>query len=292
MVPVPFTLFIFIVIPLTFYISTHDKANSFRILLVSLSAIYIINPFWTPLLLVVSLILNDEHLRAIARWKLIVFTGMDGAGKSTHTAISFYMLRKLGVKCVAYHWFQQPLVTSLAVLYAKLRGKPIIEHKYAKGDQVYTNEFRRRVRESSSIFRPILQLLDNWILIGTVLFINMLRGYWVICDRYFYDYYIRFKVLGYPIPWILEFLVYHLTPNPHVLIVFDVNPKISYNRRKGEHPLWYYFLARKEYLKLAKLKGAIILNTERPLHDVQKIINQILISRLGIEHQGSPELTH
>lgn len=104
----------------------------------------------------------------------------------------------------------------------------------------------------------------------------MVRGRWVICDRYFYDYYIRFKTLGYPVPKILEQLVYKLTPNPHLLMVFDVNPLISYRRRKGEHPLWYYVHARKEYLKIACKKEAIVINTERPFDKIQEIINKVI----------------
>ena len=274
------TLVLALLIPVLFFILFKDKANTFRITLLMPIVLSCIPLYITPLFLVLSIISNDERLRRIANWKLIVFTGMDGSGKTSHSRETENFLRGMGVNCITYHWFKHVLVSTISITYAKLLKKPIITHKHARGRQVYTDKFRRRIRTSVAIFRPLLQLLDNWIFIGTTLLINMLKGRWVICDRYFYDYYIRFKVLGYPVPRIIEWLVYSLTPSPHLLIIFDVNPLISYKRRREEHPLWYYVYARKEYFKLAKTKKAVIINTERPFKEVQRTVNRLITKML------------
>lgn len=270
-----------LIIPSLFYVISKDKANTFRITLLSLTLIPFIPLPFTSIFLFLPTVLNDEYLRKTARWKLIVFTGIDGSGKTTHSKETVKYLRTKGIDCVAYHWFKHILVSSISVAYAKLLKKPVIKHRYVKGEHVYTNEFRKKVRTSLSILRPLIQFIDNWVFIGTTLLVNMVKGRWVICDRYFYDYYIRFKVLGYPVPKILEWLIYRLTPNPHLLIVFDVNPLISYKRRKGEHPLWYYVYARREYLKIAKIKKTMIINTEESFNKVQQLINKIIDKTLN-----------
>jgi len=274
------TLVLALLIPVLFFILFKDKANTLRVTLLTPTVLSCIPLYITPLFLVLSVISNDERLRRIANWKLIVFTGMDGSGKTSHSRETENFLRGIGINCITYHWFKHILVSAISIAYAKLSKKPIITHKRARGSQVYTDDFRRRVRTSVAIFRPLLQLLDNWIFIGTTLLMNMLKGRWVICDRYFYDYYIRFKVLGYPVPKIVEWFVYRLTPSPHLLIIFDVNPLISYRRRRGEHPLWYYIYARREYFKLAKVKKAVIINTEKSFEEVQRAINKLVTEML------------
>jgi len=277
---VPLALALILVIPTLFFLAFRDKANTFRVALVLPTALPSIPLYITPLFLILSIISNDERLRRIAKWKLIVFTGIDGSGKTSHSKVTEEFLRSIGVDCIAYHWFRHLLVSMVSIIYAKLFKKPIIIHRYTKGKQVYTDSFRKKVRTSAAIFRPLLQLLDNWIFIGSTLLINMLKGRWVICDRYFYDYYIRFRVLGYPVPKIIEWLVYRLTPAPHLLIIFDVNPLISYKRRGGEHPLWYYVYARKEYFRLAKIKKAVVINTEKSFEEVQRTVNRLIMETL------------
>lgn len=277
---VMFTLFI---VPSIFYIIFRDKANTFRVALLSCTVIPHVPLQTTLIFLFLPLILNDEWLRKVAKWKLIVFTGIDGSGKTTHSIETVRYLRTKGIDCAVYHWFRQLLVSSASIAYAKILGKPIIRHRYTRGKNVYTDAFRKRIRTSMAMFRPLLQLIDNWIFIGTMLLINMIKGRWVICDRYFYDYYIRFKVLGYPVPKILEWVVYEFTPNPHLLIVFDVNPVISYKRRRGEHPLWYYVYARKEYLRIAKNKKGVVINTEKPFKEVQNEVNKTILRVLSVK---------
>jgi len=263
-----------IVYVVLFYVRTLDKANTLRLLITCLPLNTLIPFYLIPLFLIIALIANDEWLRRVFRWKLIVFSGIDGSGKSTHSKdTALYLIREFNVNVRCYHWFEHKLLTSLSILYAKIRGKKIILHKVMCGQEVYTNEFRRKLRTSSAIFRPLILLLDNWIFIGFTLLKNFIMGRWVICDRYFYDYFIRLKVLGYPIPKIIEWLAFNVVPRPHLFIVLDVNPILSYKRRSGEHPLWYYVLARKEFIKLAKKLNGILINTQKPYEYVQAYIN-------------------
>ena len=262
--------------PFFFLALTKDKADFIRLQICFLSMLTIVPLYIAILLLLISLLMNDEWMRSVRNWKLIVFTGIDGSGKTSHSVTTAEFIRKHGFNCTYYHIFKHPILSALSVFFAKIRGKPI-QRSGDYHEVVYTKEFRRKIRKSLAIVRPLAQYIDNWLYIGSKLFYNWIRGRWVICDRYFYDYYIRFKCLGYPVPKFLEKLVFSFTPKPHLLIVLDVDPKISYTTRKHEHPYWYYVLARKEYYKIAKLFNAPIVNTERDYDMVQEILNEIML---------------
>lgn len=148
-------LFCIPIIPLLFYVIFKDKANTFRIFLTSLTLIPFIPLPFIPIFLFLPIMLNDEYLRKVARWKLIVFTGIDGSGKTAHSKETAKYLRTKGIDCITYHWFKHPLVSSIAIAYAKLLKKPVIKHRYAKGKHVYTDSFRRKVRTSLSNVKTI-----------------------------------------------------------------------------------------------------------------------------------------
>ncbi len=275
--PPEFLYIIPIVVAGVFYGITRDKANTVRTFICSLCILPVGNIVLPVLFYIVSVVLNDEYIRRVAHAKIIVFTGIDGAGKTSHCKVTAQWLRSRGIECAYYHFFKHPLVTALSLLKARLTRSPVYDYT---SKITYTQEFRKGLKRPSAMLRPLVQLIDNWLYIGTRLVWNILRGRWVICDRYFYDYYIRFKCLGYIFPKFLEKIVYKLSPRPHLLIVFDVNPLISYKRRAGEHPIWYYVLARREYLRLARELGGYIVNTQRPFDVVQEILNRLIERRL------------
>ncbi len=276
-IPIEVLYAIPIMIPVVFYAITHDKANTLRTFICSLSVLPARNIVMPLIFYIIAILLNDEYIRKVAHARIIVFTGIDGSGKTSHSKVTAQWLRSRGIDCVYYHFFKHPIVTALSLLKARLTKSPVYDYT---SKITYTQEFRRGLKRPSAMLRPLIQLIDNWIYIGTRLIWNILRGRWVICDRYFYDYYIRFKCLGYIYPKILEKIVYKLSPRPHLLVVFDVNPLISYERRAGEHPIWYYILARREYLRLARELGGYIVNTQRPFNEVQEILNRLIEKNL------------
>ncbi len=255
-----------------FYYVTRDRANTFRISL--LVPIPLLEMAYALILAVVAILLNDEYLRKIWRWRFIVFTGCDGSGKSTHAIETAKWLRELGIDAIHIHFFRHPLTTLLS----KLKSK-VVEVRPSEV-MTYTPEFRQHIRRHIlPRLRPFIQYVDLVLYICSKLILNFLRGRWVIADRYFYDYFIRFKCLGYPVPKFLEYLYYYVVPKPSLVIVFDVPPEVSYERRK-EHPLWYYKLARREYLRLSKLLGAYVLETLDPFPTVQRRLCSLLTSTL------------
>ncbi len=272
---VPLMMLLVMFLPLLFFALTRDKANTIRVMICALAILGVLPVLLSSIPLIISLVLNDESLRRMRRWKLIVFTGIDGSGKSTHAKETALWLKGLGVPVTYYHFFRHPLVTLFSL--AKRKIVKVSEDEV----RTYSPGFRLHLRRGIlPKIRPIAQYIDNWAYIGLRLLFHMLKGEWVIADRYFYDYYIRFKCLGYPMPRPLEKVYLRLVPRPHLLIVFDVDPKISFQRRGAEHPLWYYYRARKAFFNLAKRLHAPILNTERDFDVVQEDINNLIRTHL------------
>ncbi len=265
-----------IIIPLMFYLVTKDKANTLRLAILGIGFLPMLpHPHTPTLAAVASILINDERIRAIKKWRLIVFSGADGSGKSTHARATAHWLRSLGIDVAYYHFFKHPLVSALSNAKRKVMRVSLDEMSaYAPG-------FRRHLRSHIlPKLRPIVQYIDNWLFIGGRILLDMLHGRWVIADRFFYDFFVRFKCLGYPMPSILELLYLKVVPHPHLLVIFDVSPEISFKRRRHEHPLWYYRKARGEYRRIACQLNAPILNTERDFDEVQQELETLIVQRL------------
>lgn len=257
---------------LVFFSITRDKANSLRIALCATCALMPL--YLMPLPYVISILLNDEWLRRVWRWKFIVLTGCDGSGKSTHAKETARWLNEQGVEATYFHFFRNPILKRLSILKRSLVNVPEEEI------DTYTPEFRRHVRRHlMPRLRPFVCYVDNWAYISYVLLKNLLKGRWVVVDRYFYDFYVRFKCLGYPMPDFLKWLFTRAVLRPAIAITLDVRPELSSARRQ-DNPYWYHKKAREEHARLSKELRHYKINTERPFAIVQEEINNIILKRL------------
>lgn len=91
-----------------------------------------------------------------------------------------------------------------------------------------------------------------------------LRGYTVICDRYFYDYVVAFEGLG-DSSWLVHKLFLALPP-PDVGILMDVPHEIAYERKKDTHrdPIEWFAMWRECYLKLNREINFSVVRSDRP----------------------------
>lgn len=275
-------LYLFITAPLvvlSFFLITKDKANTFR---TALCAVSVVAPLYLmPLPYLLSIILNDEWLRRVWRWRFIVLTGCDGSGKSTHARETARWLNEQGVGATYFHFFRNPVLKRLSLL-----KKSLINVAEDEAD-TYAPAFRMHVRRHFlPRLRPFICYLDNWAYISYVLFKNMLRGRWVVVDRYFYDFYVRFKCLGYPMPGLLKWLFTRAVLRPALAITLDVRPEISSARRR-DNPYWYHKRAREEHAHLSEELRHPRMNTERPFEAVQEEINNLIRRRL-LKHLRRP----
>jgi len=259
-------------IVLAFFSITRDRANTVRMAICSTTAIAPLCIVFLPY--VISVLSNDERLRRIWRWRFIVLTGCDGSGKSTHARETARWLKEQGVDATYFHFFRNPILKRLSLLQRSLM-------KVSEGEaDTYTPEFRKHVRKHLlPRLRPFMCYVDNWAYISLVLLKNMLKGRWVVVDRYFYDFYVRFKCLGYPMPGFLRWLFTRAVLRPALVITLDVRPEISSARRR-DNPYWYHKRAREEHARLSEELHHFRINTERPFEEVQEEINSIIRRRL------------
>jgi len=259
-------------IVLLFFLITWDKANTVRVAICATTAIAPLYAVFLPYVL--SILLNDEGLRRMWRWRFIVLTGCDGSGKSSHARETARWLKEQGVDATYFHFFRNPILKRLSLLKRSLVRVPEEEA------DTYTPEFREHVRKHLlPRLRPFMCYIDNWAYISYVLLKNMLRGRWVVVDRYFYDFYVRFKCLGYPMPGFLKWLFTRVVLRPALAITLDVRPEISSARRR-DNPYWYHRRAREEHARLSEELRTPRINTERPFDVVQEEINELIRKRV------------
>ena len=265
-----------LMVVLLFFLITRDKANTFR---TSLCVLSVLAPLYITFLpYLASVFLNDERLRRMWRWRFIVLTGCDGSGKSSHARETARWLNEQGIEATYFHFFRNPILKRLSLLKRSLT-------RVSEGEaDTYTPEFRRHVRKHFlPKLRPFICYLDNWAYISYVFLKNMLKGRWVVVDRYFYDFYVRFKCLGYPMPGFLKWLFTRAVLKPAIAITLDVRPEISSARRK-DNPYWYHVKARGEHARLSEELHHPKINTERPFEIVQEEINKLI--RMQVLHRA------
>ena len=197
--------------------------------------------------------------------KVVYFCGVDASGKSAHAEETVRWLSGKGLNIVCESFFKNPTVAFFSNLKRRMRISKMEEA--VTGSPRFEEHVKRHFWPK---IRAYLIFLDNLVYIGPKLLWHKLKGEWVIADRFFYDYFLRLKLLGYNVKgleWVYRLLF------PKYGIVFDISPELAYERRR-EHPKWYYVKAREEYLRIAEEHNYPILRTDRPFEEVQKEINQ------------------
>lgn len=197
---------------------------------------------------------------------LIVFSGLDGAGKSTQIELLREAFRAQGRP------FRQIWT----------RGG------YTPGFEGLKNLFRREKRtykgtggqgsEKSTRYSPqkwkrqvwlTLAMLDLCRIYGLKLRWWLWRGETVIGDRYLWDTLVDFRTnfpQEKPDQWLLWKLLAWLTPKPDVAFLLIIPPQESLRRTGGVSPEWEEIFTRRlfEYQRLASRGYWFVLDGKRP----------------------------
>lgn len=169
------------------------------------------------------------------RGKLIVFSGLDGAGKSTQIEFLIDYLRNRGQlpKCIWTRGGYTTLFNGLKNLLRKLMGGHIPPPGHSeKREQVMRS---KRVQK----FWLIIALLDLLRVYAFQIRFWLWSGKIIICDRYLADTFIDFKInfKNQAIErWFLYKLVLWASPRPDVsfLMLIPVEEAIKRSGRKDE----------------------------------------------------------
>lgn len=185
------------------------------------------------------------------KFPFIVFSGMDGTGKTT---LSRHLTGFLTDRGITYHY---------------IHGQ---SYTVSKNSFSMTED---RVKKLKHIFRfglP-LALADNY-----YTYLNkyrpILRKNILVCDRYFYDKIARLMFYDICNKGMAK-LYLSMLPRPDVIFFLDTPAKTAFDRKK-EYTEKEYELFRKYYKFVADFLGAQQVNTDQdPEQSVKQVINTL-----------------
>ncbi len=233
------------------------------------------------------------------RGSLIVFTGIDGSGKTTQAKLLVDSLNQDSL-CVSYVWNRwEPLfLWPLIKRWKHNVTKRTTDNELADNELVELNSDFNRIKHKKQ------KLLDNpvfrwlWLIYffidyGLQVFVKvrlrLLKKCLVISDRTFYDSVIDQAVnLGKNRDWLLNsldsFWMKFFFPKPDMVIYIDCPEKIAFSRKRDERTpnIEYLIERRKLYLALADKYNWVKLNGILPIDEIAVQVKEKVYKKLDI----------
>lgn len=253
----------------------NDVPNAVRVLLAALAAF---SAGVTPTLLgfsaaipmfLAALLFNDEYQRrAVASLRKgrvggsVALLGIDGSGKSTHSAELKRWFEGRGYYCSRVPFHRYLFVERLA------SARP--------GGRTPTGPKRR-----GHPLRPILSVVDNLIFYVISSFGRGLEGRVVLYDRFIWSTYVKYHALGYPVTpmrWL------YMLPRPKFGIILDVpvTRSLEVIHARPDHIKYAKEVLdaeRREYLRIAQESQFPVVDATREYAEVQREIELMLSGR-------------
>jgi thymidylate kinase len=208
----------------------------------------------------------------------ICITGIDGVGKTTHVNLLLEHLREKGIKC-QYKWLRFHHYLSLPLLaFCRVAGYTRVSTLGGTQKCSYHEFYRSKI--ISSVY-PWLLLMDTALSTTLKVYIPMLFGTTIVCDRFVYDtlidlsvatkdYYIYKKLVGR--------LLLSLIPNNPRFLMLILSKQVIISRRNELADDATFDERFKLYLKYCDLFNLIVLDNE----DLVEKVNERLLSFVGI----------
>ncbi len=207
---------------------------------------------------------------------MLVLSGLDGSGKSTQTALLAERLRAEGVRAQAVWNRWDPRISAPFIRTARkyLRAR----ERVGDGDYRSFTEAKRR-RMKSGWKRSLWQFMvwsEYALQVHGRLFLHLLRGTKVICDRYVYDTLIDIAI-NFSVPAEdLEELTNHpllsFFPKPGLVIFIDIDPLVGAGRKSDGTPAAYLADRRAYYTAMARILRAPLVDGSAPVESVSRTI--------------------
>lgn len=187
--------------------------------------------------------------------KVVSFSGIDGAGKSTQIDALCNSLRARGFHCVLYTFWDD------VVAFSKFRER--ISLRAFKGDAGIGSPdkpIRRRDKNVTTwymtIFRLFLYMLDAFSLSVAVSRSAESDADFLIFDRYIYDELANLPMKHLAVRLYVRALL-RFIPRPDVALFLDADPEAA-TIRKPEYPLEFVRRNRDAYHRISRLVGMTV----------------------------------
>lgn len=225
--------------------------------------------------------------------KLVSFSGIDGAGKSTQIEALLNYLHGQGLRSTLLTFWDD------VVACTKLRE--FLSHKAFKGDKGVGSPEKPITRRDknvtgwhTTIVRLFFYLLDAISLKLTVARLRRSDTDYIVLDRYIYDELANLPLTSRAMRVYVRFLL-NLSPKPDVAFVVDADPEAAY-RRKPEYPLEFVRENRNAYIRLSGFVGGMTivgpLSVEATTTQILESIAQQFFSSSSVPIQAKVALHH
>jgi len=218
--------------------------------------------------------------------RIVSFSGIDGAGKTTQIEAACAQLVQLGYRVARVTFWDDVAVFPRLRAGVSFRVLPKKDHPHR--DLKLRNDKNVRVWYLTLV-RACLYLLDSLRLRGIVRRLKTGDSDFIIFDRYIYDQAVQVRAQHWFARAYLHLLL-ALAPRPEFGFVLDASPDDAF-KRKPEYPLEFMHEYRRAFLELSTLVPELKVIAPGRIEDVQNRIMSHLLLR-STKPVGSCSFVH
>jgi thymidylate kinase len=205
---------------------------------------------------------------------IVSFSGLDGAGKSTHIDWLITELQGMGIDIKHIEIYNISIFSIMGRLLNLLSPK---KAQNLVNEQFGSTGIATRTKRVLALIRRLSLYLDIC-LFNTVIQRIAVRGNrWVVCDRYYYDAVAQLFYLGMCTREFYEKALRRIT-DPDVPILILVDPEVAYSR-KPEYDYSYFRTKDSIYREMAKRHKELQVVESRGRTETQTRIMEIILKK-------------